>query len=86
MKFLIEWFTFGKHVTSTRVVCLWVSTNHIACYEDDLNAGVVYKIKNFLVINNKTSYKKSISKVFFFSNIQIKESHNPHEQGIHQEI
>ncbi|KAH0891526.1 hypothetical protein HID58_053955 [Brassica napus] len=35
----------------------FIPANHIACYEDDLNAGVVYKIKNFLVINNKTSYK-----------------------------
>ncbi|KAH0917044.1 hypothetical protein HID58_024704 [Brassica napus] len=74
MKFLIEWFTFGKQVTSTRVVCLRVSSyfllikrkqqshtfipaNRISCYEDDLKACVVYKIKNLLVINNKTSYK-----------------------------
>ena len=33
--------------------------------------------KNKLEINIKN---------IFFNNIQIKESHNPHEQGIHKEI
>ncbi|CAN6900898.1 unnamed protein product [Brassica oleracea] len=59
MKFLLEWFTFGKHVTSTRgtTIHAFIPANRIGCYEEDLKAGVIYKIKNFLVINNKTSYK-----------------------------
>ncbi|KAG2242087.1 hypothetical protein Bca52824_096069 [Brassica carinata] len=35
----------------------FIPANRIGCYEEDLKAGVIYKIKNFLVINNKTSYK-----------------------------
>ncbi|KAH0894355.1 hypothetical protein HID58_056784, partial [Brassica napus] len=35
----------------------FIPANRIACYEEDLKAGVIYKIKKFLVIDNKTSYK-----------------------------
>ncbi|KAF3498662.1 hypothetical protein DY000_02054364 [Brassica cretica] len=35
----------------------FIPANRIACYEEDLKAGVIYKIKKFLVIDNKTNYK-----------------------------
>ena len=47
---------------------------------------IKYTIQNkILKVYFQNKFEINIKCIFFY-NIQIKESHNPHEQGTHQEI
>ncbi|KAL0714157.1 hypothetical protein Bca4012_021136 [Brassica carinata] len=56
----------------------FIPTNRIGCYEGDLKAGVINRIKNFWVINNKTSYKVTSQKFLIQFTHQIIFQHTDH--------
>ncbi|KAL0696890.1 hypothetical protein Bca4012_064070 [Brassica carinata] len=57
----------------------FIPANRIGCYEKNLKAGEIYKIKNFLVINNKTSYKVTSHKFLIQFTQQTVLQHTDHD-------